>query len=161
MPEPWTLLATVVVLLATGILVWRPIRTVLQETRFADARREFHLQRERLEVKFVCLAQTRPSTDAWCWADCEFDDDVAYVRNRYTGELSAFVGVLIAAANSDERNQNLRGNLQAATAVFKFRGGRWDTNGRVIFNLSPAEAIRFYHRDLKMVGQEPAQRMPM
>ncbi|MEK6248535.1 MAG: hypothetical protein N2C12_10180, partial [Planctomycetales bacterium] len=32
-------------------------------------------------------------------------------------------------------------NLRAATAVFFMDGDRWDTRGRVIFNLEPAEAI--------------------
>ena len=32
------------------------------------------------------------------------------------------------------------------------------TDGRVILNLSPSEAIRFYQDDLEMVGQEMADR---
>ena len=41
-----------------------------------------------------------------------------------------------------------------ATAVFRFDGRHWDTEGRAIFNLTPTEAIHFFERDLEMVGQE-------
>jgi hypothetical protein len=50
------------------------------------------------------------------------------------------------------------GGERAATAVFRFDRDHWETDGRAIFNLTPTEAINFYHRDLEMVGREVAQR---
>jgi hypothetical protein len=156
----WILFTAALLLLAAAVLIWRPIRLVLRETQFGDARRSFHRQRERLEAKFVWLAQTQAKPGAPRWLDCEFDDDVAYVRSRTTGELSALVAVTVtmegsAAAGGETSEQEA---LRAATAVFRFNGNHWDTDGRAIVNLSPSEAIRFYQRDLKMVGQELAQR---
>jgi hypothetical protein len=53
---------------------------------------------------------------------------------------------------------DLMGSLQAGPAVFRFDKTRWVTDGRVIHDLSPNEAIRAYQNDLEMVGQEMADR---
>ena len=80
-----------------AFLLWRwlPPRSRTRGARFAQARREFHLQRERLEAKFLQLGMIGAKSDAPRWTGCDFDDDVAYARNRSTGELTAFVGVTI------------------------------------------------------------------
>jgi hypothetical protein len=152
----------VAILFGVGlVLIWRPIRATLREVRFAEACREFHRQRERLEAKFVQLGIVGTRPDGPRWTDCEFDNDVTYARNRLTGELSAFVAVTIEMDTLEEGSPGASdavGNLRAATAVFRLDHSHWETDGRAIFNLSPAEAIRFYHRDLELVGQEPAGR---
>ena len=92
------ILVLAAVLFVIGVaLIWRPIMTAWREARFAEARRDFHRQRERLEAKFVQLGLLGHRPDGPRWNDCDFDDDVAYVRNRTTGELSAFVAVTIAS----------------------------------------------------------------
>ena len=76
-----------------------------------------------------------------------------------TGELSAFVAVTVALEGIGHLTTSatdLMSNLQAGTAVFRFDKDHWVTDGRVILNLSPDEAIRFYQNDLEMVGQEMA-----
>lgn len=128
---------------------------------FARARRDFHRQRERLEVKFVQLGLMNTKSHVPRWTDCEFDDDVAYARSRSTGELCAFVAVTIEMQGFEEglaRGGDAVGHLRAATAVFRFDGDHWETDGRAIFNKSPTEAIHFYQRDLEMVGKEVAVR---
>lgn len=160
MAEPWWIVAAaVVVFLAAGMLVWWPMRASSRETRFADARRDFHFQRERLEIRFIQLAQAQAKDSAPQWMDCEFDDDVCYVRNRYTGELSAFVGARVFFSGIDDTVEpgQICG-IREVTTVFRFDGQQWLTDGRAIFNLTPAEAVRFYERDLEMIGQELAQR---
>jgi len=160
MPESWWILASVAALIAIIVGVWRPIRTAVRESRFSRARRDFHRQRERLEAKFVRLAAGRAKPGAPQWTDCEFDDDVAYVRNRSTGELAAFVAVAVSidGLGSEGDGLGITGNVRAGTAIFRFGGQRWDTDGRAILNLSPAEAIRYYKDDLEIVGQELASR---
>lgn len=164
-PVFWILLA--VIGIAAGIaLVWRPLCVARREARFAEACRGFHHQRERLEAKFVQLGAIGaksggPKPDTPKWTDCFFDDDVAYARNRSTGELSAFVAVTIEMDEREPRSSgtpDLVGNLRSATAVFRFDGQHWDTDGRAIFNLTPTEAIHFYQRYLEMVGREVAHR---
>jgi hypothetical protein len=161
MPENWWMW-TAVVLLLTGLLyfsgpVWRAIR----EARFARIQREFHAQRERLEAKFIHLAATRAKRGSPRWEDCEFADDVSYVRHRLTGELSAFVAVSISIEESPGSLNFLGGDavskMQLGTAVFRFSRNRWETDGRAILNLTPKEAVRYFQRDWKMVGQEYAR----
>ncbi len=149
-------------LAVAGILVFRPLCRAARENRFAETRRLFHRERERLEAKFIRLVQARSRADSLRWADCEFDDDVSYVRNRSSGELSAFVALNVAVEDGHNLEPGEGGDatetLRAATAVFRFDGKHWETEGRAIFNLRPSEAIRFYHRDIEVVGQEFAQR---
>ncbi len=100
---------------------------------------------ERLEAKFVQLAAAH-AAQAPRWADCTFADDVAYVRSRTTGELSAFVAVTMATEDRTRlpRPVGAVGNLQAGTAVFRFDRDHWETDGRAILNLSPNEAVHHY-----------------
>jgi hypothetical protein len=157
----WILLFALMVCLLVLSAIWRPIHRAWRKARFAEARRDFHRQRERLEAKFVMLGMSSTRPAGLRWVDCDFDDDVAYARSRTTGELSAFVAVTIALDDGDEDPlgpiDELAG-LRAATAVFRFDGRHWETEGQAIFNLSPTEAIHLYQRDLEMVGREVAQR---
>jgi hypothetical protein len=141
--------------------MWRQTRSNVREARLAKARRDFHIQREHLEAKFVQLAACRSILNGPCWEDCEFDDDVAYVRNRSTKELAAFVQVKVAIEDSDAPPDvaGMLGKLHVSTAVFRFdhRHAHWETDGRAILYLKPSEAIRFYQDDLEMVDQEVAE----
>ncbi len=138
-----------------------PWRKSARAARLVQAQQRFHAQRERLEAKFVRLAAAHGKSDAPGWLDCTFADDVAYVRNRTTGELSAFVAMTVAAEQFDSATHGSAdavGNLQAGTAVFRFDRDHWETDGRAILNLSPDEAIRYYHADWEIVGEELAHR---
>jgi hypothetical protein len=162
MPEPWWWIPIACATFAVFVfLLWRPCQAAAQEARLAQARKDFHKQREWLEVKFISLAGSQAKLDAPRWSNCEFDDAVSYVRHRTTGELSAFVEVTMALEGIGHLTtsaSDMMSNLQAGTAVFRFDKTRWVTDGRVILNLSPNEAIRFYQDDLEMVGQEMADR---
>jgi hypothetical protein len=154
------LIAAAVLFMVGVTLIWRPIRAAWREARFAEARRDFHRQRERLEAKFVQLGATGKAGTAR-WVDCDFDDDVAYARSRSTRQLCAFVAVTIEMDEGGEPSVGIGdavGNLRAATAVFRFDKDRWETDGRAIFNLTPTETIHFYQRDLEMVAREVAGR---
>ena len=155
----WGFVPIVLGLLAGLAFGLRPFLATWREARFAKARRSFHWERERLEARFLQLGLVGMKPDAPRWTDCDFDDDVAYARNRSSGELSAFVAVTIEMR--DDRcldTLDTGDNLRDATAVFRFDRGHWKTDGRAIFNLSPTEAIHFYQRDLEMVAQELADR---
>ncbi|HEY4761813.1 MAG TPA: hypothetical protein VIH42_14640 [Thermoguttaceae bacterium] len=157
----WWAIAAGVIFLCALISFWRPVQAVTREAKFSHARKSFHTERERLEAKFITLASSRAKPDAPRWSDCTFADDVSYVRNRGTGELSAFVAVSIAMEdpNSSAFNSgDAVGNLQLGTAVFRFDRNHWKTDGRAILNLSPSEAIRFFHKELEIVGEEFAHR---
>ena len=107
--------------------------------------------------KFVQLGSLPAKPDMPRWTDCDFDDDVAYARNRSSGELSAFVAVTLELGqpiHHSTASVDMTTHFRSATAVFRFDRDRWETDGRAIFNLTPTEAIRFYHRELEMIAQE-------
>ncbi|MBN2295181.1 MAG: hypothetical protein JXM70_22315 [Pirellulales bacterium] len=179
----WIIAASGVAAL-TGILLSRrsPLTAAWRRNRFIEACRSFHWQREHLEARFVQLSQSHCKPRTPRWADCDFSDDVSFVRNRYTGELSAFVAVTILldvpqithdeeslydedriygdncsyGEDFEQSNIDLGNTVREATAVFRYGRDRWETDGRAVFNLSPSETIRFYQHDLEVVGQELA-----
>ena len=97
-------------------------------------KRRFHAQRERLEAKFVQLAATSSDAETRRWASCSFADDVAYVRNRSTGELAAFVAVTITPEDFAEPVgfgfPEPGRTLPSGTAIFRFDRDHWETDGR-------------------------------
>ena len=132
----------------------------MQEAQLAEARRQFHVQRERLEARFVQLAENSGKPRGLRWTNCEFDDDVSYARDRKSATLTAMVACTIsfeAIEGGGMEDVEAVGNLRAATAVFVFDRNRWTTDGRAIFNLNPTEAIAYYNKALVLVGQETAQ----
>jgi hypothetical protein len=153
----WPLIGAIAVFLAT-LLVWWPNRTAHRDARFIRARKDFHTQRERLEAKFIRLATAHATADALRWENCDFDDDVAYVRSRNTGELSAFVAMTVSAGEFSSTSSGVTSlsGIRTGTAVFRFDRDHWETDGRAILNLRPDEAIRLYQNDLEIVEQEVA-----
>jgi hypothetical protein len=149
-----------VILLAVA-LVPGPLRRRSRRVRFLRAARSFHAQREWLEARFVQLATAAPNLDVPRWADCSFADDVCYARNRSTGELSALVAVTLAAEAREfatSSTTDVIGDLQAGTAVFRFDGTHWATDGRAILNLSPGETIHRSRGDLERIGEDIPRR---
>ena len=152
-------LPIIALLLLTAAYLWHPRRRAARSLRLNQAKRRFHVQREWLEAKFVQLAESHANPNAPRWIDCAFDDDVSYVRNRTTGELSALVAVTIASEGYNRSFQSTAeavGNLQAGTAVFRFDCDHWETDGRAILNLSPNETVHHFGEDFEIVGEELA-----
>ena len=157
----WWILVAVGAVGAAVAVIRRFVRTALRQAQYARAQRDFHIQRERLEAKFVQLASVHAGPDGPHWDDCDFADDVIYVRTRKTGKLSALVSMTVAVDDVEGPPAaigDLVGNLRAGTAVFRFESDHWETDGRALLNLSPIEALRRYRDDLEMVDHEPAGR---
>ena len=122
----------------------------------AQARNTFRQRREWLEAKFFDLAATSGKPRGFSWADCDFQDEVSYVVDRGSGDLLAMVGVTVRfqAAKEDGLEQDVTSGVSyAATAVFRFSGGGWMTDGRAIFNLEPGEAIRYFRGTLDVLAE--------
>src|SRR5687768_14914641 len=139
--------------IALGVLVvaavawfgWRRLHSFGRQVAVERARELFKLQRERLEAQFLQAAAATGKPRGLRWKDCQWDDPVEFARERETGEVHALVGVTIAfeaIEGSDMEDLPAVGNLRNASAVFVFRGGRWTTNGRALFNMNPDEAVR-------------------
>jgi hypothetical protein len=145
--------------LAIGFAAWRrrPSREARDAQKFELQRRSFHRERERVEAKFVELASSSGKPRGLRWKDCDFEDGVAYARDRRSGELCAFVAVTVsfeAIEGGGMEEVEAVGNLRAATAVFRHKDQHWSTDGRVIFNLKPVQAIAHFQDSLVLVGEE-------
>ncbi|MEX2188539.1 MAG: hypothetical protein WD875_17145 [Pirellulales bacterium] len=160
----WLIVAASAALVLT-LALWRVPHWLRERRRSANdqARRDFHMQRERLECVFLQTAAVSGKPRGLRWIDCDFDNDVTYACNRRSGELAALVGCTIsfeAIEGGGMEDVAAVSNLRAATAVFEFNGKKWQTLGRAIFNLNPAETIEHFRDQLVLVGQESAGRAP-
>src|SRR5262249_42928466 len=119
--QPWVWILLGVVLAAGGALLWAwLLRRRPRRASIGPARKLFHLQRERLEHRFFVLASKSGKPRGLEWVDCEFEDDVAFARDRHTGRLRALVAVTIrfraVEGGGMEDNPNV-GNLKAASVI--------------------------------------------
>jgi hypothetical protein len=127
-----------------------------RQRQLIDAQQHFHRMREQLEAKFLTKAGATGKPRGLRWADCEFENEVTYARDRQSGVLSAFVAVTIkfeAVEGGGMEEVEAVGNAKYATAVFYFDPKhRWMTEGRAIFNLNPDEAVRRFEATLEPIG---------
>jgi hypothetical protein len=143
----WLVLAGLLLLILLLVFFWRVGRAQGKEAQLARARRDFQFQREHLEAQFLPAAATTGKPRGLRWKSCEWSDGVVFARERQTGLLVALVGVTIqfeAVEGSDMEGLPAVGNLRNASAVFYYHQGRWQTGGRVVFNLNPDEALAHF-----------------
>jgi hypothetical protein len=122
--------------------------------RLTEQRQVFQRRREWLEARFLTLASKSGRPRGLAWVDCQFDSPVAFARDRNSGELRALVAVTIqfeAVEGGGMEEVEAVGNLRAATAIFRWHGEGWETDGRAIFNLNPAQAIQHFQHELETV----------
>ena len=145
----WIIAAIFIVVCAAATIFIPRIRRQRMASKLAQARKLFQQRREWLEAKFVTLASSSGKPRGLAWVDCDFDNATTFARDRSTGELHAFVGVLIsfeAIEGGGMEDVEAVGNVRAATAVFRYAGTEWQTDGRAIFNLNPTEAIEHFQQ---------------
>jgi hypothetical protein len=133
---------------AVALLVaWRPLRRLGKEMIAARAREAFRLQRERLEAMFFDAAAATGKPRGLRWKNCNFEPSMELVRERGTGLLMALVPVTIAfeaIEGGPMEGVEAVGNLRTATAVFSYTRGHWETAGKAVFNMDPAQTIAHF-----------------
>src|SRR5208282_6813880 len=120
------------------LLARRPVRAVGRERRLRRARKQFFLEREHLEAKFFSVAAASGKPRGLRWKACDWESEVAFARDRMTGEIAALAGVTIrfeAIEGGDMEGVAAVGNLRNASAVFFYQHGPWPTAGKAVFNL--------------------------
>ena len=155
----WTLGGAVILVLLTLVLS----SAVLSKRRrdreeFASASRLFRLRREWLEAEFLSLAAESDVPKGVSWDQCDFENEVAFVRDRTNGQLCALVAITLrldSQFSARVRMLEAAGAYSVGTAVFLFDGKKWTSDGRAIFNLNPRETIRRFRRDLQELGECP------
>jgi hypothetical protein len=154
MEWPWLIPLVLGVGLVAVVLCWRPLRKFGQQVQLERARELFKLQRERLEARFLSAASATGKPRGLRWKDCQWDDQVEFVRARQTREIVALLGVTIefeAIEGSDMEGLPAVGNLRNASAVFFFQRGQWLTAGKAVFNMNPDEAIEHFKNQYERV----------
>jgi len=144
---PWLIPPLAIVAGVVAVLLGRRLRLFGREVKAVRARELFKLQRERLEAQFLGAAAKTGKPRGLRWIDCQWEDGVAFVRERQTGQFAALIGVTIqfeAIPGSDMEGLPAVGNLRNASAVFFFHGGHWQTVGKAVFNMNPDEAVRHF-----------------
>jgi hypothetical protein len=143
--EPWLWLVPVAGLVLL-VVVWRFYR-LGREIQAERARESFRLQRERLEQIFLKTAASTGSPRGLRWLSCIFDSEVEFAREKPTGRIVVMVAATIhfeAIEGGDMEGLPAVPLPRQGTAVLSFSRGEWLTSGRVIFNLSPLEALHHF-----------------
>jgi hypothetical protein len=157
----WILCSAAVFLVLSIAIGWRPVSAVLREIRTERARELFRMQRERLEARFFDLAAKSGKPRGLRWVDADWQDAVSFVRDRRSGQIAALVGITVSfeaiPGGGMEENPNVS-NLRDATALFNYVRGRWITEGRALFNMSPDGAIDRYHDQYEPVPAPDTER---
>lgn len=159
MPGGWMLIAAVAGVLVLGAALlpfWRKWKARRRAQANEQAQRAFRLQRERLEAVFFDKASNSGKPRGLRWVDCDFANEVVFATRKSGGSLAAFVGVTVsfeAIEGGPMEGVEAVGNLRAATGVFYQQGNQWNTDGRVVFNLTPSEAVEHYRQELTLVDE--------
>lgn len=140
----------VAIVVCSAILVvicftaFRPLWRQRRRAQTLLLARRFAYQREQLEAKLLDLASEAGEPEGYRWLDADFLGPVSFARDRGTGRLTALVEVVIDLApldSEDGSDQDEATDRRRATAVFHVHRRRWTTSGRVLFNMSPTEAV--------------------
>ncbi|HZT79642.1 MAG TPA: hypothetical protein VFA26_05460 [Gemmataceae bacterium] len=154
MDWPWLVLIGTVGIVVAGAVVLALVLLRPHRVPVEQARRLFLMQREHLEAHFLRAANASGRPRGLRWKECDWEHEVLFARDRQSGELTALVGVTIrfeAVPGGDMEGVAAVGNLRNASAVFFFRGGRWQTQGKAVFNLNPGEALEHFKNQYERV----------
>src|SRR5260370_2738274 len=109
-----------------GLAIW-----LRRHTR--QARDKFLAQREQLAAEFLQAAAATGKPRGLRWIACDWDKEIAFGRDRHTGQLAALVAAPIrfeAIEGGEMEGVAAVGNLRNASAACFYDGGRWRTSGR-------------------------------
>lgn len=112
-------------------------------------------RRQELSREFLQAAAATGKPRGLRWVGCELSGPPLFAQEEPSGQLAALVGATVsfeAIPGGGMEEVEAVGNLRSATALFVFRGGAWTTDGRVIFNLEPAEALARLSPALRPLG---------
>lgn len=138
-------------------LAWKPLRAARRRSRERRDMRSFRRAREQLETQFSSLAAAQGKPRGLRWKKCDWQDQVAFARDRKTGLLTALVAVNIHFEAIEDGNMvdvEAVSTVREATAVFHCRGGRWGTGGRALFNMDPHDALCRFEGQFEPISED-------
>ncbi len=105
--------------------------------------RRFEMERNRLQQTFLQKAREANIPRGLRWTQCEWLPSMILLKDRQTNEICLLAGVNIsfeAIEGGDMENVAAVSMLRDACAVFQLTPSGWQTSGRALFNMNPAEA---------------------
>jgi len=133
----------------------RKARIVLDQRRLV-----FMENSESLQQQYFEQVSTSGKPRGLEWVRCEFESEVIFARDRHHGQMRALVGVTIqfeAIEGGDMEEVEAVGNLRAGTAVFLHDGEQWFTDGRILYNLDPDQALVHFADELEVMADREAE----
>jgi hypothetical protein len=140
----WLWAAVVGLATLAVVAAWVLRRRAASRIDVAAALEQWQAARAELPDMFLEAAAATGKPRGLRWKSATLADGVLFAIDRASQSLYALAPVTIsfdAVAGGPMEEVEAVANLRAATAVFVYRGGRWTTDGRVVFNLEPAEAL--------------------
>lgn len=131
--------------------LWRRWSTAQQEAKCQLAILQFSDRIGDLQHEFLTAAEATGKPRGLHWKQCDLGEARLFARDATNRELIALIGATIsfeAIEGGDMEDVEAVGNLRFATAIFVYRQGKWTTEGRVVFNLEPAQALERFQDSL-------------
>jgi hypothetical protein len=151
----WMTLVVVSALCLIGLVLVLIARRTGPGVTVPEARQMFEHCSKQLQSTFFQTAAAGGKPRGLTWKTCEFGREFELARDKDSGEFLALLPVTIAfeaIPGSDMEGVAAVGNLRLATAIFVLRKGEWTTNGRAVFNMSPAETLKHFHHQYEPVS---------
>ena len=107
--------------------------------------KQFDDNRTMLEQQFFCKASTAGTPRGLTWLRCEWLPTRVLLRDRTTGGICLLAGVNVAfeaIEGGDMEDVAAVSMIRDASAVFQLTPSGWQTSGRALFNMNPAEALQ-------------------
>lgn len=152
MPYLWIALAAGLMLAIVAVRLWITSRKTRHREQLRSAVAAFEGRLPALADEFHAAASATGKPRGLRWKSCDFGDSAQFAIDRVSDELYALAPVTIsfeAVEGGGMEEVEAVGNLRTASAVFVHRDGDWTTDGRAVFNLEPAEAIKHYDQSLR------------
>ena len=135
--------------IAAWLVLRGPIRSMFESRDVGFARDLFRRQREYLDARFLTALARRDPLERLRWEDAIWEDEITWARDRQTRDLLALLGVHFDVEPRLDESDDL-GEQHHATALFRFRDGRWLTDGDHLDAVQPIEAV-MRHRQLEPI----------
>lgn len=132
---------------AAWMILRRPVRWVIEDRDIQRARVLFHQQREWLEARYLSVLARLNPLEHLRWEEATWENEVVWARDRQSRRLLALIGVRFPA---DPLSSFPDEPPRHATALFEFRKGRWQTDGRHFDEIRPDEAF-LRHREFEPI----------
>ena len=103
----------------------------------------FDRDRDRYQREYLARASSTGLPRGLRWVGCDWLPDRVVLRDRATQQPNLLVSINLrfeAIKGSDMEDVAAVSNVRDACAVFQWTTNTWETSGRTLFNMNPAEA---------------------